>query len=157
MRDDHVTRFRRAYWRAFRDLDSVRLRLWERSRVTLPQLRVLFHVQRRPLITTGELSKALSITVSTTSGLVIKLVERGLIERLTVADDRRQASLRLTDDGVALLGELSETTQAFIGEVARVLGDDLADVTATLERVADAAALARSAAVGENRTADSSR
>jgi DNA-binding MarR family transcriptional regulator len=155
---DHVTRFRRAYWRAFRDLDSVRLRLWEQSRVTLPQLRVLFHVQRRPLVTTGELSRALGITVSTTSGLVIKLVERGLIERLTVADDRRQASLRLTDDGVALLGELSETTKAFIGEIAGVLGDDLTGVTAALERLADAAALARSTAtVAERPTGDPAR
>jgi DNA-binding MarR family transcriptional regulator len=149
VRDDRLTRFRRAYWRAFRKLDWVRLRVWEQSRVTLPQLRVLSHLERRPLVTTGELSRALGITVSTTSGLVIKLAERGLIERLTVADDRRQAPLRLTEEGVALLGDLSEASQAFTGEVARLLGDDLSAVTASLERLAEAASLARSAVAGE--------
>src|SRR5215213_7029497 len=36
-------RFRRAFWRAFLVADSIRLRQWERSHVTLPQLRVLYH------------------------------------------------------------------------------------------------------------------
>jgi DNA-binding MarR family transcriptional regulator len=141
--DEPIARFHQAYWKAFRELDSLRLRLWEQSRVTLPQLRVLFHVQRRPQVTTSELSRALGITVSTTSGLVIKLADRGLIERLTVADDRRQAPLRLTDEGVALLGELSEATRSFVGEVAGLLGSDLEAVTLALERLGDAAARAR--------------
>jgi DNA-binding MarR family transcriptional regulator len=138
-----LVRFQQAYWGAFRELDSLRLRLWEQSHVTLPQIRVLFQIRRRPEITTSELSRALGITVSTASGLVIKLADRGLIERLTVAEDRRQAPLRLTDGGVALLGELSETTRSFVGEVAGLLGSDLEAVTNALERLGDAAARAR--------------
>lgn len=140
MSDALHTRFRQAFWQAFREADSLRLRQWERSNVTLPQLRVLYQVRRQPEITTGELAKRLGITVSTTSGLVIKLVDRGLVSRGSHADDRRQAPLRLSEAGTALLGELSDEVRAFMGEVADRLGDDLESVAEALERLAAAAA-----------------
>src|SRR5215207_7156827 len=108
MPDDRLARFRNAYWRAFREADTLRLRQWERYRVTVPQLRVLYFLRRHPGATTGELARHLGITVSTVSGLVIKLVDRGLVVRGTLADDRRQAPLRLSEAGAALLGELSD-------------------------------------------------
>lgn len=132
--------FRQAFWRAFHEADSIRLRQWERSSVTLPQLRVLYSLRRRPGSTTGELAKRLGITVSTTSGLVIKLVDRGLIVRGSLADDRRQAPLRLSDEGAGLLGELSDEARSYIGGVADRLGDDLEQVTLALERLAEAGA-----------------
>src|SRR5947207_13196421 len=124
MEIDDLARFRAAYWKALYSLDRVRLRQWERSHVTLPQLRVLFQVRRTPGITTGELSRLLGITVSTTSGLVIKLAERGLIQRGTVAEDRRQAPLYLTDEAAAIAGELSDVGRPFLNRVAGQLGDD---------------------------------
>ena len=137
------TRFRQAFWRAFGEADSIRLRQWERSHVTLPQLRVLYHLRRHPGATTGELARRLGITVSTTSGLVIKLVDRGLVVRGSLADDRRQAPLRLSDDGAALLGELSEDARAFLSDVAESLGADLERVIQALELLADTASLDR--------------
>ena len=145
MGDEAMRRFSRAYWRAFRELDGVRLRHWERYRVTLPQLRVLHQIRRTPGVTTGELATALGITVSTTSGLVIKLADRGLVARTTGADDRRQAPLRLTPEGEELAGELSGVGQQFTRAVAASLGDDLATVTAALERLVAAAAEATAA------------
>jgi DNA-binding MarR family transcriptional regulator len=139
MNSELLARFRRAYWQAFRELDTVRLKQWERSRVTLPQLRVLYQLRRQPDSTTGELSRALRITVSTTSGLVIKLVEHGLVARTTVPDDRRQIPLRLTEQGAALLGELSGEGRAFLEQVATRLGGDLPATVETLERLAVAA------------------
>ncbi len=136
--DPPQARFRQAFWRAFREADSIRLRQWERSHVTLPQLRVLYHLRRHPGATTGELARRLGITVSTTSGLVIKLVDRGLVVRGSLADDRRQAPLRLSDDGSALLGELSDDARAFLGEVADRLGADLEPVVQALELLANA-------------------
>ncbi len=145
-----VRRFERAYWQAFRELDGVRLRHWERHRVTLPQLRVLYHIRRVPGVMTGELAAVLGITVSTTSGLVIKLTERGLVDRATNADDRRQAPLRLTSAGEELAGEMSEVGHLFTGRVAATLGDELANVTAALERLAAAAAAAAAHEVDES-------
>jgi DNA-binding MarR family transcriptional regulator len=138
--DERRIRFRQAFWRAFREADSIRLRQWERSSVTLPQLRVLYHLRRHPGSTTGELARRLGITVSTTSGLVIKLVDRGLVTRGSLADDRRQAPLRLSDEGAGLLGELSDEARTFLGSVADQLGDDLDTVTHALERLAEVGA-----------------
>jgi DNA-binding MarR family transcriptional regulator len=134
-----AARFRQAFWRAFREADSLRLRQWERSNVTLPQLRVLYQLRRHPGATTGELARRLGITVSTTSGLVIKLVDRGLVTRGSLADDRRQAPLSLTEAGAALLGELSEEVRGFMAGVVDRLGDDLGPVTEALEQLAEAA------------------
>jgi DNA-binding MarR family transcriptional regulator len=145
MSDDPVARFRRAYWRAFRELDSVRLRQWEEYRLTLPQLRVLYHIRRAPGVTGGEIAAALGITVSTVSGLVGKLTERGLLARGTAPDDRRQAPLELTPEGLTLVGALSETNQAFTAQVAATLGDDLEAITSALERLAAAAETAHPA------------
>lgn len=139
MSDDGVARFRRAFWRAFREFDGVRLRQWEEYRLTLPQLRVLYHIRRSPGVTGGELAAALGITVSTVSGLVGKLTERGLLARGTAPDDRRQAPLELTPEGSSLVGTLSETSRDFATQVAVSLGDDLGTVTAALERLAVAA------------------
>jgi DNA-binding MarR family transcriptional regulator len=143
MDDAPDTRFRRAFWRAFHEADSIRLRQWERSNVTLPQLRVLYQLRRHPGATTGELARRLGITVSTTSGLVIKLVDRGLVMRGSLADDRRQAPLRLSEAGAALLGELSDEMRIYMGEVAARLGADLDAVTLMLETLAEAASSER--------------
>ena len=144
--DASRTRFRQAFWRAFREAEAIRLRQWERSHVTLPQLRVLYYLRRHPGATTGELARRLGITVSTTSGLVIKLVDRGLVVRGSLADDRRQAPLRLSGDGAALLGELSEDARTHLREVAERLGDDLDRVIEALELLAEIASQDRDAA-----------
>ena len=141
MDDALDSRFRRAFWRAFHEADSIRLRQWERSHVTLPQLRVLYHLRRRPGATTGELARRLGITVSTTSGLVIKLVDRGLVVRGSLADDRRQAPLSLSEAGAALLGELSDEMRSYMDEVTRRLGPDLESVTRALETLVAVAAI----------------
>lgn len=143
MTHDPDSRFRRAYWGAMNVLDTVRLRQWEHSRVTLPQLRVLYQVRRTPGITTRELSETLGITVSTTSGLVTKLADRGLIERRALADDRRQAPLFLTDAAAALVGEISDVGRPLLARVAQRLGDDRESITVALERLARIAAEVR--------------
>ncbi len=135
--------FRDAYWRAVRELDTVRLCQWERCGLTLPQLRIIFQLQRTPGMTTVQLSRTMGITVSTTSGLVAKLVDAGLVVRSPDAEDRRQVQLELTSLGRAQAGELAEFAQPFIARLADALGDDLGPVTAALVRLAEAATQAR--------------
>lgn len=150
MTPDTQARFRHAYWQVVRELDTERLREWERSHLTLPQLRVLFQVRRTAGITTGELSRTLGVTVSTTSGLVIKLVDRSLIRRDTLEADRRQAGLFLTDEAQQLVSEISESWRPFLTAVSEALGPDLDAVISSLELVAEAAASIRAAADARN-------
>ena len=136
-------RFRAAYWQALHDLDALRLRQWERSQLTLPQLRVLFQLRRTPGVTTGQLARGLGITVSTTSGLVSKLADRGLVARGSNQSDRRQIPLELTETGQELAGELCRETRPFLDEVAGELGADLEEVAGALERLVAATARVR--------------
>ncbi len=136
-------RLRVAYWRALHDLEALRVLQWERSNLTLPQLRVLFQVRRSPGITTGELAKCVGITVSTTSGLVAKLADRDLLTRGTSQEDRRQIPLELSEAGLQLAGELAETTRPFFNAVVEELGDDLERVTDALELLGRVAARVR--------------
>ncbi len=142
---DRTLRFRRAYWAALREIDNLRLRMWERSSLTLPQLRVLFQIRNSPGITTAELARTLGTTMSTTSGLIIKLEERGLVARAHHPDDRRREPLTLSPDGDVLVGGLSETTRPFLERVAAGLGDELDTMTDALERIAAVAAVQRGA------------
>lgn len=137
-------RFAAAYWQAMHHLESLRLRQWEESHLTMPQLRVLFHLRRHPGVTTGSLARSLGVTVSTTSGLVAKLVERGLVCRGSSEDDRRQVPLTLTDAGQELAGELAaHFSRPFLEGVAAELGDDLESVSEALEALNSAASRIR--------------
>lgn len=141
-------RFRGAYWQALNDLDALRLRQWEESNLTLPQLRVLFQLRRTPGVTTGCLAKMLGVTVSTTSGLVAKLAERGLVSRGCSEDDRRQIPLALSGAGQELAGALAQFSRPFLKGVAEELGDDLESVAAALEKLTAAAGRVRGAEEG---------
>ncbi len=132
-------RLRGSYWRIVRDIDSLRLMQWEQSHLTLPQLRVLFQVRRQPGITTGQLARCLGVTISTTSGLVAKLADGGLVARGSSQDDRRQIPLELTNAGRVLAGELAEVTRPFVERLAEELGDELEEVVVALEKLTAAA------------------
>ena len=75
----------------------------------------------------------MGITMSTTSGLVSKLVDRGLVARSSSQDDRRQIPLQLTEAGQQLAGELAEFTRPFLDGLAAELGEELERVVAALE------------------------
>jgi DNA-binding MarR family transcriptional regulator len=140
-------RFRRAYWQALHHLELLRIKQWEQSRLTIPQVRVLLQIRRHPNITTGTLARTLGVTVSTTSGLVSKLVERDLVCRCFSENDRRQIPLKLTEAGQDLAGELLESSRPFLDGVAHELGDDLEEVTAALEALTQAASRVRDSEV----------
>lgn len=136
-------RFQAAYWQILRELDAQRMGQWERSQLTFPQLRVLFQVRRSPGITTGQLARSLGVTMSTTSGLVGKLADRGLVVRGSSEDDRRQMPLSLSEAGRVLAGELADYVKPFLDGVADELGSELRRVVEVLESVAAAASRVR--------------
>jgi DNA-binding MarR family transcriptional regulator len=128
--------FHRHYIRAMFGLDLVRLGNWERYGLSLPQLRILFRLRRQPGATTRDLSRALGVTMPTTSALVQKLVERGLVARGHDQSDRRLIPLVLTESGLELAGLARASSLAFTERVAQALGHELPSVTAALERLA---------------------
>ena len=77
--------------------------------LTMQQLRVLGVVAHEPGLTGQELGARLGVSAPTASGLIDRLVEKGVLERTDDAADRRRRRLRLTPEGVELLGGIDAT------------------------------------------------
>jgi DNA-binding MarR family transcriptional regulator len=88
----------------------------------------------------SRLAELLDVSLSNASGIVDRLEERGLVERVRVPDDRRLVLVRLTDGGRAALAQADvlhdELLQAILGRL-----DDrrLRRVAAALDDVRQAA------------------
>lgn len=61
----------------------------------------------RERITVGELAERLQIRHHSAVGLVDRLEEQGLVERIPNEDDRRQVFITLTDKGIGVLESLA--------------------------------------------------
>jgi DNA-binding MarR family transcriptional regulator len=72
-------------------------------RLGFTQLAALYVLADGGTVTVADLADAIGRSASATSRLVEGLVSRGLVDRQTEHEDRRQRSLRLTADGQALL------------------------------------------------------
>ena len=72
------------------------------------QLRALTVLRSSSGANLAALAEAMGVTVSTASRLVDRLVAAGWVQREPAPHTRREVSLRLTDDGAALLGRYDE-------------------------------------------------
>ena len=82
--------------------------------LTMQQMRALALVGRRPGMSLNALRQALGVSAPTTSGLVERLVEKGLVVRGEDESDRRVRPLRVTPAGAALLADLELRMQRMI-------------------------------------------
>lgn len=83
----------------------------------------------RDYVSVGELAEQLQLRHHSAVGLVDRLVQRGLLKRMTSKQDRRRVEVRLTREGETLIGRLSA---AHLKEL-KALGPDLKRM---LERIA---------------------
>ena len=84
--------------------------------------RVIYFVGRHPRITVSELLGILRITKQSLSRVLGELVRQGYIDQTTGVRDRRQRLLELTEKGVDLERELSETQRQRIARAYRMAG-----------------------------------
>lgn len=83
------------------------LALIHETGMTLPQLVALHILHHRGPGSMGFLSTALSLSASTTSHLVDKLVEKGMVMRTEDPEDRRQKRIELSPYGFSLIDRLN--------------------------------------------------
>lgn len=96
--------------------------------LTMQQFRALGQVVRRPGISGNELGGLLGVTAPTASGLVERLVEKGLIARADDADDRRIRRLHPTEAGRDLMRRMDSMFERMLGVVLQVLSADELEV-----------------------------
>lgn len=72
---------------------------WFTLDLTMPQLRALFALLQEESLRMSSVSSTLGISLSTTTGLMDRLIDKKLVERWTDPDDRRSVRCKLTVEG----------------------------------------------------------
>ena len=93
--------------------------------LSLPQLYLLRVLKRNgDMLTTGEIGRAMVKASQTITGLVDRLEEPGLVERVFDRSDRRKVWVRLTQEGERKLQEAMPVANRLAEEISSVLTDD---------------------------------
>ncbi len=86
--------------------------------LTYPQFHTLLAIRRtEPACTMGLLAEETNQVSATVTGIIDRLVERGLVERFRPPDDRRQVMVRLTDEGREKLEHVFDLRQRHVANV----------------------------------------
>jgi DNA-binding MarR family transcriptional regulator len=107
--------------RAFRELFPILPKQWLRLDLTMSQLKVVLLLFVSGSTRMGVIASELGVSLATATGVVERLVERGLLRREGDAADRRVVLCRLSDDGERLISKLWRLSQERIGELMRVI------------------------------------
>jgi DNA-binding MarR family transcriptional regulator len=107
-------RFRRQY-----EVD-----IWMSLTLTKAQLKSLFFISNRGTTNSKELSAALGVTPTNTTGIVDRLVKQGLVNRTEDTKDRRISLLRTTDKGEELVTKLRERRRGYMLEILLHMNTD---------------------------------
>lgn len=98
--------------------NTVRRRLRSEFDITLPGFDVLAQLDRAPLgLSMSELSARLMVTNGNVTGLVDRLVGRGLVGRRADPQDQRVQVVRLTRKGRALFDRMAPAHHDWVGEM----------------------------------------
>jgi len=100
--------------------------------VTMAQMKALYVVASRGSLHISALADLLGVTLSTTSGLVDRLVDQALLERRHDELDRRHVVVRVTQAGTGLLERMRELSSR---RVRSMLGSIDDEDLAALDRV----------------------
>jgi DNA-binding MarR family transcriptional regulator len=91
--------------------------------LSIPQFRALIFVRRKSGASLSEVADHLGLTLPSTSALIEGLVQRGLVSRRPVEQNRRQIQLELTEMGRPLLEDAIRHSRDSIAKRLTVLSD----------------------------------
>jgi len=109
--------------------------------LSLPQIHLLCVLKKGGgTLTTGEIGRAMVKASQTITGLVDRLEEPGLVERVFDRRDRRKTWVRLNEKGERKLGEAFPVVNRLAEELSSVLTDqELRDLQTKVEKLRSAA------------------
>ena len=111
------------------------------QRLSLPQLHLLAILKKAGgILTTGDIGRQMVKSSQTITGLVDRLEEPGLVERVFDKSDRRKTWVRLTEKGDRKLADAFPIANRLAEELSSVLTDqELQDLQAKVEKLRSAA------------------
>ena len=105
-----------------------------RSGLTVPQFRTLCFVSTTEGSSLSAVADFIGLSLPAMSRMVEGLVEKGLLERRTCADDRRHVRLSVTESGATALTEARNLAQAQLAEaVARLTPEQRVAMAGTMQ------------------------
>lgn len=108
------------------------------SLFSVPQLRTLAYLHRRPGSCLSHLADHLGVTRPTASALVDRLVRRGMVTRAEDPQERRRVLLGLTPEGTRHLERARRSTQAWMAHaLSRMSPTNLRRITHGLTLLAE--------------------
>jgi DNA-binding MarR family transcriptional regulator len=107
-----------AFIRELRCMGSDRMR---RGGVSTAHFHLLSMLDRHGEMAMSRVAEVLDVSLSNASGLIDRLEERGLVERIRVTDDRRVVLVRLTEHGRKTLGEVEVLKEEMVRRVVSKL------------------------------------
>jgi DNA-binding MarR family transcriptional regulator len=118
------------------------LDVWMDLPLTIAQLKSLFFISNQGSTNSGKLAAALGVTPTNTTGIVDRLVKRGLVSRTENPKDRRMLALQATEKGEELVAKLRQRRTGHMSKVlARMSVDELTTLAqgfASLVKAAEA-------------------
>ena len=97
-------------------------RCHERS-ISMTHLLAMSLLETHGPVAMSRVAELLGCGLPTATGLVQRMEERGLVERMHDTDDRRVVTLRLTDDGAAEIRDLNEKRRQRMASALAHLSD----------------------------------
>ncbi len=119
---DPVLDFMRLLWSVEHGLQRMSKRMEGELGITGPQRLVLRIVGQFPDLSAGELARIVRLHPSTITGILQRLVSRGLIERTRDPADSRRARLRLRQRAVAYTRVAPGTVEQAVTSALRQVG-----------------------------------
>ena len=139
--EDHelVERFVDASEYLNRQIQSDRLDAWTGLEMTIPQVKTLVLLENIGPMRMGSISHHLGSTLSATTGIVDRLVEKEMVERVSDPSDRRVVICELTPRGTEAVEQLWRIGRERILPVVELLGpEQLAIAVQGLETIREA-------------------
>jgi DNA-binding MarR family transcriptional regulator len=91
--------------------------VWMTLNITLAQLKSLFFIGQQGTTNLSKLAAVLGVTPTNVTGIVDRLVKKGLVKRTECARDRRILLLQTTQEGKELLVRLRERRRDHMSDV----------------------------------------
>lgn len=95
-----------------------------RQGVSMSQLHVMWMLERHGELSMSRLAEMLDVSLSNATGLVDRMEERGMVDRVRIPDDRRAVHVRISDRGRQLLSDVDILRDDLTRRILGRLDDD---------------------------------
>ena len=99
-------------------------RKWHRGALSLVHLNVLTLLEAEGPLSMGRLAEALDVSVASATGIVSRMLARGVVERRHDAGDRRVVLVHLTPRGARVFQNLEQHHRARLASLLELLSED---------------------------------